>query len=86
MCDSIRVRNGVLTDNIDGINWNLQQADGVRVDAWQRAIVMNANTGRYIGYDGDIGGDDEAKARGDQVLSYRGYTLRPGEDRDAGIL
>lgn len=56
--------NGVLTDNIDGINWNLQQADGVRVDAWQRAIVMNANTGRYIGYDGDIGGDDEAKSRG----------------------
>ncbi len=57
-------KNGVVTDNIDGINWKLQWTYKVRVDAWQRAIVMNANTGRYIGYDGDIGGDDEAKTRG----------------------
>lgn len=56
--------NGVVTDNTDGINWALQQVGMIRVDAWQRAIVMNANTGRYIGYDGDIGGDDEAKTRG----------------------
>lgn len=56
--------NGVVTDNIDGINWKLQWTNETRVDAWQRAIVMNANTGRYIGYEGDVGGDDEAKTRG----------------------
>lgn len=56
--------NGVVTNNLDGINWNLQRGNVVRVDAWQRAIVMNANTAKYIGYDGDVGGDDEAKVRG----------------------
>ena len=60
----LEYENGVVTDNVDGINWELQRMNEVRVDAWQRAIVMNANTSRYIGYDGDIGGDDEAKARG----------------------
>lgn len=56
--------NGVMTDDICGINWKLQWTYKIRVDAWQRAIVMNANTAKYPGYDGDVGGDDEAKARG----------------------
>lgn len=56
--------NGVETDDLEGINWRLQGSNGVRVDAWQRAIVMNANTQKYIGYDGDVTGDDEAKVRG----------------------
>lgn len=56
--------NGVVTENTDGINWQLQKGNKVRVDAWQRAIVMNANTTKYKGYDGDVDGDDEAKARG----------------------
>ena len=53
--------NGVVTE---GINWSLQRPGKIRVDAWQRAIVMNANTGKYTGYDGDVDGDDEAKIRG----------------------
>lgn len=56
--------HGVVTDNQEGINWALQHTDVIRVDAWQRAVVMNANTNKYIGYDGDASGDDEAKARG----------------------
>ncbi|MDE6388735.1 MAG: hypothetical protein K2L82_13135 [Lachnospiraceae bacterium] len=56
--------NGVVTDNLDEINWKLQWTYEIRVDAWQRAIVMNANTAKYPGYDGDVGGDDEAKVRG----------------------
>ena len=56
--------NGVATDNPDGINWKLQWTYEIRVDAWQRAIVMNAKTAKYPGYDGDVGGDDDAKARG----------------------
>ena len=56
--------NGVVTDDPEGINWSLQRPGKIRVDAWQRAIVMNANTGKYTGYDGDVDGDDEAKIRG----------------------
>lgn len=57
-------RYGVATDNPDGINPDLQTGREIRVDAWQRAIVMNANTARYTGYEGDVSGDDEAKSRG----------------------
>lgn len=56
--------NGVVTNNLDGINWELQRGNEIKVDAWQRAIVMNANTTKYQGYDGDVDGDDEAKIRG----------------------
>lgn len=56
--------NGVETNNLKGINWKIQNGFEVRVDAWQRAIVMNANTAMYQGYDGDVSGDDEAKIRG----------------------
>lgn len=56
--------NGVATDDLEGINWMLQEEKDIRVDAWQRAIVMNANTAKYVGYDGDVDGNDEAKCRG----------------------
>lgn len=56
--------HGVVTENPNGINFALQMTNELRIDAWQRAIVMNANTGKNIGYDGDIAGDDEAKVRG----------------------
>lgn len=56
--------NGVVTENREGLSRWLSYADAVRVDAWQRAIVMNANTCKYIGYDGDAAGNDEAKVRG----------------------
>lgn len=57
---------GVLTEEWKGLRI---EAAGKRngcftVDSWQRAIVANANTAIGIGYEGDIGGDDEAKMRG----------------------
>lgn len=55
---------GVVTNDLEGINWSLQVGFPVRVDAWQRAIVMNANTAMGTGYEGDIPGDDAAKVRG----------------------
>lgn len=66
-CGSVNAyecENGVITNNLEGINWKLQRGDSIKVDAWQRAIVMNANTARYIGFEGDVDGDDEAKIRG----------------------
>lgn len=61
---SDQYERGVETNDVEGINWEIQSGDAVRIDAWQRAIVMNANTSRYQGYSGDVAGDDEAKARG----------------------
>jgi hypothetical protein len=68
---------GVATGDLEGINWNLQDGFPVRVDAWQRAIVMNANTAMGAGYEGDIAGDDEAKARGIKYF----LTGNPDTDR-----
>ena len=61
---SAQYERGVETNDIEGINWKIQRGGKVRVDAWQRAIVMNANTSKYQGYSGDVTGDDAAKARG----------------------
>lgn len=38
--------NGVVTDNTDGINWALQQAGMIRVDAWQSVQGAAGNTMR----------------------------------------
>lgn len=73
--------NGVPTSDINGINWRLQEDNKqVRVDAWQRAIVMNANTEKYVGYEGDVSGDDIAKERG---LRY--YLTGNSESREVRI-
>ena len=67
MCGQVthaQYESGVETNDMEGINWEIQSGDKVRIDAWQRAIVMNANTSKYQGYSGDVAGDDEAKARG----------------------
>lgn len=61
---SAQYDSGVVTKDMIGINWKIQRGGEVRVDAWQRAIVMNANTSMYQGYEGDVSGDDEAKSRG----------------------
>lgn len=54
-----------LTYNLNGLRQDMveQERGGFLIDAWQRAIVMNANMG-CPGDDGNWPGDDEAKERG----------------------
>lgn len=56
---------GVRTDDRKGLRMDVVEWDGesFRVDPWQRAIVMNANT-ECPGTDGNHSGDDAAKERG----------------------
>lgn len=51
---------GVLTLDGDGLNFPCVREGQYYVDAWQRAIVMNANT-TCRGKDGNLEGDDESK-------------------------
>lgn len=56
---------GVITNDKTGLRMDVVEWDGefFRVDPWQRAIVMNANT-ECPGADGNHSGDDAAKERG----------------------
>lgn len=56
---------GVRTNDGNGLRMDVAKWDGesFRVDSWQRAIVMNANT-ESPGADANHSGDDTAKERG----------------------
>lgn len=58
-------RRGVATKELEGLRIEcVREEDGLYfIDAWQRAIVMNANSTK-IGADGNFSGDDAAKLRG----------------------
>lgn len=59
------LKNGVITKITDGLRreYVRKEGDMYLIDAWQRAIVMNANSIQR-GIDGNFPGDDEAKLRG----------------------
>lgn len=60
-----KFQKGVITKDLNGLRTEYVRREGnlYFIDAWQRAIVMNANSVKR-GVDGNFSGDDIAKLRG----------------------